>query len=116
MLKFKSRAGRIPGLICHRLVFCFSIVIFFLVAESGFSISLPTPPFGPSGEWSLTGRTELQTNRNSVIITGGFAVSRQTWADAEISFQARAPLGADQVQIWGGFRCRGNGRDSRYVF
>ena len=41
-------------------------------------------------------------------------MGRNILGDAEITFQARAPLGSDQVQIWGGFRYRD--RESRYVF
>ncbi|MBW8869995.1 MAG: hypothetical protein JF563_04350, partial [Acidobacteriales bacterium] len=34
--------------------------------------------------------------------------------DAEITFRARTPAGAEQVQIWAGFHFRD--RNSRYVF
>ncbi|MGH7953661.1 MAG: glycosyl hydrolase 2 galactose-binding domain-containing protein, partial [Limisphaerales bacterium] len=66
------------------------------------------------GEWSLVGRTTVWTNSASVIIQGGFAVEKHEWQDAEITFRARAPLNAGQVQLWAGFHYRD--RDSRYVF
>jgi hypothetical protein len=66
------------------------------------------------GEWSSIGRTKVQTGTNSAIIEGGYAVNKQELEDAEFSFRARAPIGAEQVQIWGGFHFRD--RDSRYVF
>ena len=56
----------------------------------------------------------IQPETNSTIVTGGCVMSDQAWDDAEIRFQARAPAGTEQVQIWAGFRCRD--RDSRYVF
>ena len=65
------------------------------------------------GDWTTVGRAMLQTNSSSVTITGGFAVSRQIWTNAEITFQARAPRDVEQVQIWAGFHFRD--RDSRYV-
>ncbi|HTB85413.1 MAG TPA: glycoside hydrolase family 2 TIM barrel-domain containing protein [Candidatus Sulfotelmatobacter sp.] len=66
------------------------------------------------GEWSLVGRTHFQAESNSATIEGGYAVCDQKLDDAEISFQARTPVGVEQVQIWAGFRFRD--RDSRYVF
>src|ERR1700744_1896077 len=66
------------------------------------------------GDWKIIGRTPVQTTSNSICLSGGYAMNDQKLADAEISFQARAPLGTEQVQIWAGFRCRD--RDSRYVF
>lgn len=52
--------------------------------------------------------------KNSVLIQDGFAVHGHNLSDCEFSFSARAPEGADEVQIWAGIRCRD--RDSRYVF
>jgi len=66
------------------------------------------------GSWRLVGGTNFSTTPESVLITGGMAVETQAWTDGEISFRARAPLDAGQVQIWGGFHYRD--RDSRYVF
>ncbi len=66
------------------------------------------------GTWKIIGRTLVHDTTDSVVITGGYVVSEQTWDNAEISFRARAPRDVDQVQIWGGFRCRD--RDRRYVF
>jgi hypothetical protein len=51
---------------------------------------------------------------DTFAIAGGFAVENKSFEDAEIKFRAKAPLGTEQVQIWGGFRYRD--RDSRYVF
>ena len=65
-------------------------------------------------EWNVIGRAKIQTATESITIAGGFVVGKQVWDNTEISFRARAPLGADEVQIWAGFRYRD--RDSRYVF
>jgi len=77
-------------------------------------LAAETLPAGFPGSWKIIGRAEVQTTANSLLIAGGYAVNDQTLSDAEVSFQARAPLDVEQVQIWGGFRCRD--RDSRYVF
>jgi len=71
-------------------------------------------PANLPGNWSLVGGTNIEATPNSVVITGSMAVEQHAWADGEISFRARAPLDAGQVQIWGGFHYRD--RDSRYVF
>ena len=57
---------------------------------------------------------ELLIAKSPVLIEKGFAVSKQEWGDAVITFRTRAPIGAEQVQLWVGLRCRD--RDSRYVF
>jgi hypothetical protein len=49
-----------------------------------------------------------------VILQDGFAVASERWKDGEFHFEARAPKGAEQVQIWAGIRCFG--RNRRYVF
>jgi len=74
----------------------------------------PVMPASLPGNWSLVGRAQIQTTPDSAVISGGFAVEQQAWTDGEISFRARAPLDAGQVQIWAGLRYRD--RDSRYVF
>ena len=71
-------------------------------------------PENLSGEWKSVGRLIVQTNRDSITLQGGCLVEKQIWGDAEISVRMRAPTGTEQVQLWGGFRCRD--RDSRYVF
>ncbi len=63
--------------------------------------------------WVHYGRGSVQANGGSLVIQDSYVVSTQSWADAEISFQARAPEGQPQVQVWAGFRCRD--RDRRYV-
>jgi len=64
--------------------------------------------------WVTVGRTQIETTPQSVIIMGGYTVNKRLWDDEQITFRARAPVIAKQVQIWAGFRFRD--RDSRYVF
>jgi len=89
----------------------FSLLANFVSQALSAELSLPV---GLLGQWDVIGRTIVQTNANSVIIQGGYAVEQQVWKDAEIMFQARAPQGTEQVQIWAGFHFRD--RDSRYIF
>ena len=63
--------------------------------------------------WVHYGRGSVQVHGESLAIQDSYVVSTQAWTDAEISFQARAPEGQPQVQVWAGFRCRD--RDRRYV-
>ncbi|HXC35527.1 MAG TPA: glycoside hydrolase family 2 TIM barrel-domain containing protein [Candidatus Acidoferrales bacterium] len=80
-------------------------------------LSLSAPAQSPQdwpANWFTVGRTEIQNSPDSVIISGGSAVNRMVRDDAQITFRARAPLNAGEVQIWAGFRYRD--RDSRYVF
>lgn len=63
--------------------------------------------------WVHYGQGSVQPIGQDIVLQGDYVVSSQTWNDAEIRFQARAPEGQPQVQIWAGFRCRD--RDSRYV-
>ncbi|HWC58275.1 MAG TPA: glycoside hydrolase family 2 TIM barrel-domain containing protein, partial [Verrucomicrobiae bacterium] len=67
-----------------------------------------------SGEWKPVGRLEIHTNQDSITLQGGYIVEKQAWGDSEIQLRMRAPAGVEQVQLWGGFRCRD--RDSRYIF
>jgi hypothetical protein len=67
-----------------------------------------------TNNWFAVGRAEIQTTPGSVIIANGYAVKREVSDDAQLTFRARAPINADEVQIWAGFRYRD--RDSRYVF
>jgi beta-galactosidase len=63
--------------------------------------------------WVHYGRGSVQQLGQDIVLQGDYVVSTQAWTDAEIRFQARAPGGQPQVQIWAGFR--GRDRDSRYV-
>lgn len=65
-------------------------------------------------QWNFVGRGSFKTRGDSLVISGGFAVNKQSQEDTEITFRARAPEDASQVQLWAGFRCKD--RDSRYVF
>lgn len=69
---------------------------------------------GLPGHWDLVGRADVQGTPESTTITSGYAVNASLWTNGEISFRARAPQDAAQVQIWAGFHFRD--RDSRYVF
>lgn len=71
-------------------------------------------PANLPGDWSVIGRTKIQRTTNSVIVKGGYLVDGQHWKDTIITFRAKAPTNAEEVQIWAGFRYRD--RDSRYVF
>lgn len=66
------------------------------------------------GNWNLIGRVQFKSTPDSIVLSGGYAVERRQWGDAEVSFRARAPQGTEQAQIWAGLRCKD--RDSRYVF
>jgi Glycosyl hydrolase 2 galactose-binding domain-like/Glycosyl hydrolases family 2/Glycosyl hydrolases family 2, TIM barrel domain len=83
----------------------------FRMAHANGQVAMPADI---PGNWSLIGRTTVQTNATSVILAGGFIVNQQVWTNAEITLRARVPRSTEQVQIWGGFRDRD--RDSRYVF
>ena len=87
------------------------LVGLMMAPVSGAVIDLPA--VSPS-EWNLVDRIHIQNGTDSATIEGGYAVNKRKWTDAEISFAARAPDGAGQVQIWAGFNFRD--RDSRYVF
>jgi beta-galactosidase len=96
--------------VMHRLAGS-AVLLALAACVSGAAVPMPsTLP----GEWNLIGRTKVQTADASATIQGGYVVHDEILGDAKISFRARAPLGTDQVQIWGGFRYRD--RDSRYVF
>jgi beta-galactosidase len=90
----------------------FGIGLLFLNASSA-EAGIMTP-FDIAGDWTVVGRTTVQTNRMSVTICGDAAVNQRIWTNCEITLRARTPEGTEQVQIWGGFRYRD--RDSRYVF
>ncbi len=65
-------------------------------------------------DWFTIGRAQIQATSDSLIVAGGYAVNRKGMANGQMTFRARAPLSAGEVQIWAGFRYRD--RDSRYVF
>lgn len=91
----------------------FTLLAFFHLSLCSASAALTQPPSWP-GNWTTVDRAQIQTNDQSLTISSGYVVNNKTWDDAQITFSARAPLNADQVQIWAGFRYRD--RDSRYVF
>jgi hypothetical protein len=66
------------------------------------------------GTWDMFGRIAMRRLADSVLIQDGFTVHGKPQTNCSFSFQARAPEGTEQVQIWAGIRCRD--RDSRYVF
>jgi beta-galactosidase len=90
------------------------VLLFFISPKFNTLHAALVMPSNLPGEWSAIGRIKIQTAENSAVISSGFAMEKQLWDDAEISFRAKTPSNVDQVQIWGGFRCRD--RDSRYVF
>jgi hypothetical protein len=96
-----------------RLFFSWFVLALLVLVPSQSEAALAMPASLP-GEWSLIGRAKIETNPESTVITGGFAMDRREWEDAEITFRTRAPAGAEEVQLWAGFRCQD--RDSRYVF
>jgi beta-galactosidase len=74
----------------------------------------PASPEAGNARWKSYGRIVLQHFQDSTIIQDGFTIEQQQYGDCEFSFDARAPQGASEVQIWSGIKCRD--RDSRYVF
>lgn len=98
--------------ICAYGPFCFfqTFLILICLVFPGRAQSLPDWP----ENWSTIGRAQIQTTPASIIIAGGYAVNRNILGDGEIAFRARAPLSANEVQIWAGFRYRD--RESGYVF
>lgn len=93
----------------NRIVFCLAL-LWAGFSHAAESLSVPLPS-GLPGTWTAVGRTTVQTNVDSAVIQGGYVVTEQSWDDAEITFRARVPLAAGQVQIWAGLRQRD--RDSR---
>lgn len=87
-------------------------VLTAILVSNGWSAEVKLPS-ATSESWNLVGRTTLQQAPDAMTLSGGFAVTKETLGDGEVSFQARAPQGTEQVQIWAGLRCRD--RDSRYV-
>jgi hypothetical protein len=71
-------------------------------------------PASIPGMWRLFGRGEVKSGSDSVTISGGYVADLTPLTDCEVSFRARMPADAPQVQIWGAIRIRD--RLSRYVF
>jgi hypothetical protein len=66
-------------------------------------------------QWKSFGRANVRRLGDSLVVSDGFLMHQQTLGgDGEFTFDARAPQGTEQVQIWATIRCRD--RESRYVF
>lgn len=64
--------------------------------------------------WKKIGRGEVSINNGVLRVKDCFVkAGEEEWKDYEMSFSARAPEKAEQVQIWSGFRC--HDRDNRYL-
>ena len=90
------------------------VVLLFLQLLPASIVWAQSPFADWPGNWTIVGRTQIQTTPQSVVLAGGYAVNKTVWDDAQMTFRARAPVGTNEVQIWAGFRYRD--RDSRYVF
>jgi Glycosyl hydrolases family 2/Glycosyl hydrolase 2 galactose-binding domain-like/Glycosyl hydrolases family 2, TIM barrel domain len=74
----------------------------------------PASPDAQTTLWKSYGRIVLQHLQDSTIVQDGFTIEQRMYGDCDFSFDARAPQGVPEVQIWSGIKCRD--RDSRYVF
>lgn len=64
--------------------------------------------------WQAIGRGRVEAHDGTVMVEDCFITAGDsTWIDYEMSFRARAPKEAEQVQIWAGFRA--TDRDHRYA-
>lgn len=90
------------------------ILVALLLLFSLRNLPAESLPMDWPDHWTVIGRARVQTTSQSLVISGGYAVNHDVCDDGRISFRARAPITAGQVQIWAGFRYRD--RDSRYVF
>ena len=64
--------------------------------------------------WHTVGRGVVALRNGAVSVEDCFITAGDcTWKDYELSFRARAPKDAEQVQIWAGFRAKD--RDHRYA-
>lgn len=64
--------------------------------------------------WSTVGRGRVKVANGVLSVTDCFVRGgEQDWTNYVLEFRARAPEGAEQVQIWAGFRC--SGRNRRYA-
>src|SRR5215469_6959647 len=93
---FRYRPFGSSGSFCPFRIF----LILISLLSAGQAQSLPDWP----ESWFTVGRAQTQPTPASIIITGGYAVNTTDWDDAQISFRARAPKSATEVQIWAGFR------------
>jgi len=67
-----------------------------------------------SGAWTTYGRGDFTVQDGILSVTDGWVASGESdWNNYAMSFRARAPQSARQVQIWAGFRH--HNRDYRYV-
>lgn len=71
-------------------------------------------PSSFSGTWQAFGRADVVAGSDSVTISNGYVADLKELGDCTISFRARMPKEANQVQIWGAIRVK-DGND-RYVF
>jgi len=71
-------------------------------------------PASIPGSWQAFGRGKVAPGNDSVTISGGYIADMTPLSDCEVSFRARMPQDAEQVQIWGAIRIKD--RLSRYVF
>jgi Glycosyl hydrolases family 2/Glycosyl hydrolases family 2, TIM barrel domain/Glycosyl hydrolases family 2, sugar binding domain len=78
------------------------------------ALQSPPSPGAETALWKSYGRIVLQHLQDSIVIQDGFTMEQRQYGDCEFSFEARAPQGTPEVQIWSGIKCRD--RDSRYVF
>ena len=65
------------------------------------------------GSWQIFGRAEITAGANSITIANGLLADLSPRGDCEISFRARMPRTAEQVQIWAALRVKD--RLNRYV-
>ena len=71
-------------------------------------------PASMPGDWQVFGRAQVTPTADSVTIANGFVADLTPRGDCEMSFRARMPADASQVQIWGAIRVKD--RNDRYVF
>ena len=71
-------------------------------------------PASIPGDWQVFGRAQVTPTANSVTIANGFVADLTPRGDCEMSFRARMPADAAQVEIWGAIRIKD--RNDRYVF
>ena len=71
------------------------------------------PGFYTPADWTHYGCGTAATAGDRLVLADGFAVSNRSFKEGEIRFEARAPQGSAQVQIWAGFACQD--RDHRFA-
>jgi hypothetical protein len=65
------------------------------------------------GSWAVCGKAQVRHTAESAIISDGFFMNSTSYKNVEIRMRVRAPVDADEVQLWAGFRARD--RHDRYV-